>query len=331
MLILTWNVNKHFDKRELTEAKSFSRGLPNNCWRFYSVDIKGFRKCSLAWVSEKSCQKMHQHTFQWPHTGVFFICVTVRKGEKKAKLTNQGIVRGPEHSCLTLVQSRKEARGLEWIKLAGKEEGEESRKDRLCFRCSQVVGQLPETDVISLPLRWWVRRISCFFYVCESRALAYISCPSTHPPVYVIRASADFYFYFIYLFSIFKSWANNEFSWLMIARWVFLSSWFLTYINSGWGVKRFLCLRVYSSAFAEQLHALEKVLWSTYDQAPCDLARIGLMLSSLSAANVCAQSFSLRIWGVEAPENLCLRSSTVSGFPERIFKTKKVVPGSYDF
>lgn len=52
-------------------------------------------------------------------------------------------------------------------------------------------------------------------------------------------------------------------------------------------------------------------------------------MSSLSAANVCAQSISLRIWGVEAPENLCLRSSTVSGFPERIFKTKKVVPGSY--
>lgn len=79
-------------------------------------------------------------------------------------------------------------------------------------------------------------------FVCVSHELLLISPVHQPTTLFVIRASADFFGLF---FS--KSPAHHcGFS----------------HIKSGWGVKRIFCLRahVYSSAFAEQLCALEKVL-----------------------------------------------------------------------
>lgn len=166
-------MNKHFDEKDLTGSDSFSRGLPNNCWRFYSGDIQGFRKCGLPWFHiARKCS----HISFLDLTPVISASVTARKEGGKANLTNQGIVRGLEHSCLTLVQSRKEARGVDWIKLAGKEEGEKSRRDRLYLKWW---GWVPDSDVIPLLLDSWVVCMSLenlvflFFCVC---VCANISC-----------------------------------------------------------------------------------------------------------------------------------------------------------
>lgn len=132
------------------ESECFSRGLPNNGWRFYSVDIMGFINKVFPASAPNVCRKCIR--FSDLTQAVSPSALQQGKEKRIAKLINQGIVQGPEHSCLTLVQIRKEARGVAWITLASKEE-EKSRKDRLCFRCCQVMGQMPGTDVISLQLR----------------------------------------------------------------------------------------------------------------------------------------------------------------------------------
>lgn len=162
------------------------------------------------WSFPSQCQKLPGNAAAYvsvtSHRWFPRLCYSTKR-KKKKHVTNQGIVRGPEHSCLTLVQSRKEARGKEWIKLAGKEEGEKSRRDRLCFRCSQVVGRMPD-DVIYLQLGWWVLCMSpenlvFLLCVCESWALAYIFCPSARQPVYQSISHFLFFFWLVFWFCFF--------------------------------------------------------------------------------------------------------------------------------
>lgn len=163
------------------------------------------------------CQKLPENAAACvslaSHRWLPSLCYASKKGEKKkTNLIYQGIVWGPEHSCLTLVQSRKEARAVGWIKLSDKEEGEKSRKDCLCFRCSQVVGWMPEADVISFQLGWWVHCMSSenHVFVCV-RVISFCLYLLSLNPLYVIRASAFFFLFFF----ISSTW---QVFWLMVAR-----------------------------------------------------------------------------------------------------------------
>lgn len=86
------------------------------------------------------------------------------------------------------------------IKLKRREEAESSRKARLCFRCSEEVGQMPETDVISLQLRWWalcIRSGNLMFLLClwvTGSCLSFLSlCP---PACLCYRSTCGFHLSF---------------------------------------------------------------------------------------------------------------------------------------
>lgn len=111
-------------KYELTPERrtlSFSRGLPNNCG-FSLLTFGVLRDLAHLKDAGKHCSK-HSSDL----TPV--ISMSKKKKKEKAKLINQG----PEHSCLTLVQSREQAGGSGMNQISRRGGSREEQRGSLVF------------------------------------------------------------------------------------------------------------------------------------------------------------------------------------------------------